>query len=107
MLRGIDYKRLLDIDVPVQEVLETLNKVWLISLSVGLSLLFLLIFLICLICCLLKKKFKPKIAFSENGDVELSVLPAAQTTETTVEIIPEDAQPTTRPTGKPAKPVTH
>ena len=107
LLRGIDYKRLLDIDVPVQEVLETLNKVWLISLSVGLSLLFLLIFLICLICCLLKKKFKPKIAFSENGDVELSVLPATPPTETTVEIVPDDAQPTTRPTGKPAKPVTH
>ena len=55
----------------------------------------------------LKKKFKPKIAFSENGDVELSVLPAAQPTETTVDITPDDVQPTNRPTGKPAKPVTH
>ena len=93
--------------MPVQDVLETFHNVWLISLSVGLSLLFLLIFLLCLICCLLKKKFKPKIAFSENGDVELSVLPATQPTETSIDIIPDDAQPTNKPTGKPAKPVTH
>merc|ERR1711978_838089 len=104
LLVGIDFRRLLDINVPIKDVLESFHNVWLISLSVGLSLLFLFIFLICLFCCLLKKKFKPKIAFSENGDVELSVLPAAQPTETTVDIIPDDAQPTTRPTGKPAKP---
>ena len=106
MLVGIDFRRLLDIDVPIRDVLESFHNVWLISLSVGLSLLFLFIFLICLICCLLKKKFKPKIAFSENGDVELSVLPA-QPTDSSIDIIPEEAQPIPKAAHKPGKPVTH
>ena len=106
LLIGIDFRRLLDIDVPIRDVLESFHSVWLISLSVGLSLLFLFIFLICLICCLIKKKFKPKIAFSDNGDVELSVLPS-QPAESSVDITIDDAQPTTKATGKPGKPVIH
>jgi len=106
LLIGIDFRRLLDIDVPIRDVLESFHSVWLISLSVGLSLLFLFIFLICLICCLIKKKFKPKIAFSDNGDVELSVLPS-QPAESSVDITIDDAQPTTKAAGRPGKPVIH
>ena len=106
LLVGIDFRRLLDIDVPIRDVLGSFHNVWLISLSVGLSLLFLFIFLICLFCCLLKKKFKPKIAFSENGDVELSVLPA-QPTDSSIDVIPEEAQPIPKAAHKPGKPVTH
>ena len=73
VLRGTDFKRLLDLDVPKVEILENFQNLWLIALSTGLCVLFILILLVILCCCYFKRKYRPRIAFADIGEVEFSV----------------------------------